>query len=234
MVMNIEAIVPPADGPAGAPAASEQSWRAALHRQPSREWKLEAPFGETILARTGRGVRLGERCTDAAPLARCPRLFDACDLLLGADDASAPWEPMSNPASPCSRPPTCLPEQFRKVVVEIRGKDRALGLIRGRLRSCCPRRRALGFDLPVEEAPVQRLCRGRSASDGRQDPVTERACLNPRRRNRGPSSRALGALEAEALPRPLTRGREARHLHRGAADCARRSSLCGDASPRRR
>ena len=197
--------------------------------------ELEGDLGQTILVRTGRGVRLVDEAT--------PTLLRLRDVLLAVDACYLPPAPMTRlrvtttVEMSVSLLPGLLPafrEEFPEVVVEIRGKDRALGLIEE------------DFDLAVRagvlsdstylsrKLPSNAFVVVAAPAMAAKNPVTERACLNPRRRNRGPSSRALGALEAEALPRPLTRGREARHLHRGAADCARRSSLCGDASPRRR
>lgn len=92
--------------------------------------ELEGDLGQTILVRTGRGVRLVDEAT--------PTLLRLRDVLLAVDACYLPPAPMTRlrvtttVEMSVSLLPGLLPafrEEFPEVVVEIRGKDRALGLI---------------------------------------------------------------------------------------------------------
>jgi len=92
--------------------------------------ELESDLGQTILVRTGRGVRLVDEAT--------PTLVRLREVLSAVDACYLPPTPMTRlrvtttVEMGLSLLPGLLPtfrEEFPEVVVEIRGKDRALGLI---------------------------------------------------------------------------------------------------------
>jgi len=92
--------------------------------------ELEGDLGRTILVRTGRGVRLAGEATQTLARLR--------DVLLAVDACYLPPAPMTRlrvtttVEMSLSLLPSLLPsfrEEFPEVVVEIRGKNRALGLI---------------------------------------------------------------------------------------------------------
>jgi DNA-binding transcriptional LysR family regulator len=92
--------------------------------------ELEVGLGRTLLVRTGRGVRLAGEATQTLVRLR--------DVLLAVDACYLPPAPMTRlrvtttVETSLSLLPRLLPafrEEFPEVVVEIRGKNRALGLI---------------------------------------------------------------------------------------------------------
>lgn len=92
--------------------------------------ELEGELGRTLLVRTGRGVRLAEEATQTLARLR--------DVLLAVDACYLPPAPMTRlrvtttVEMSVSLLPSLLPafrEEFPEVLVEIRGKNRALGLI---------------------------------------------------------------------------------------------------------
>jgi DNA-binding transcriptional LysR family regulator len=95
-----------------------------------RVGELEADLGRTILVRTGRGVRVAQDASETmARLRDVLMAVDACHL---QPASMTRLRVTSTVEMSVSLLPSLLPafcKEFPEVVVEIRGKDRAIGLI---------------------------------------------------------------------------------------------------------